>query len=84
MNPTPPQNEPLLIPLADVPRLLSFSRSHLYTIIASGRFGPAILRAGRKRLIRADELHHWVAAGMPPADEWAAMQASAARRLRIG
>lgn len=84
MNPTPPQSEPLLIPLADVPRVLSFGRSHLYSQIAGGKFGPTILRVGRKRLVRLDELRRWVNCGMPPRDEWQAMEASAGRRLEFG
>jgi hypothetical protein len=78
-----PLSEPLLIAMTDVPRVLSISRSTLAVLRAAGRFGPSVLRAGRKLLVRRDELCRWVEAGMPPANEWAAMQASADRRARI-
>src|SRR5262249_20312929 len=79
-----PQNEaPLLtVALTKVPRILDMSRAHLARLRAAGRFGPAVLRAGRKLLVRREELERWVAAGMPPANEWAAMQASEGRRLK--
>ena len=76
-------SEPLLTPLNDVPRILAFGRSHLYSLIAAGKFGPDVLRAGRKRLVRLDELRRWVDAGMPDSATWQAMQASAGRRLKL-
>ena len=83
MDPNLQQSKPLLIPLADVPRVVSYGRTLLYSQIASGKFGPAILRAGRKRLVRLDELRRWVEAGMPARDVWLAMQASAGRRAKV-
>ena len=77
------QSEPLLIPWNDVPRVLSISRAHLARLRVADKFGPTVLRAGRKLLVRRAELAEWVAAGMPAANEWAAMTASAGRRLKV-
>jgi hypothetical protein len=71
---------PLLIPLIDVPRVLAFSRAHLARLRAAGKFGPTVLRSGRKLLVRREELERWVAAGMPDAANWRAMEAATARR----
>ena len=71
---------PLLIPWNDVPHVLSISRAHLARMRAAGKFGPTVLRAGRKLLVRRDELKLWVEADMPDAREWAAIRASDARR----
>jgi hypothetical protein len=70
----------LLIPLTDVPSALAISRAHLARLRAAGRFGPAVLRLGRRLLVRRDELAAWVADGMPDSRTWAAMQAAASRR----
>lgn len=78
-----PSALPLLVPLAEVPQLLGVSRAHLARVRAAGHFGPAVLRLGRRLLVRRDELARWVLAGLPGVREWAAMQAAAARR-RIG
>lgn len=74
--------EALLIPLADVPAVLSISRAHLARLRAGARFGPKVLRAGRKLLVRVEELRRWVDCDMPDARTWAAMQASS-RRLKV-
>jgi hypothetical protein len=57
----------LLIPWTDLPRVLCVSRATLARMKVSGKFGPSILRAGRKLLIRRSELESWVAAGLPDA-----------------
>jgi hypothetical protein len=72
--------EPLLIPFADVPAALAFSRAHLARLRVAGKFGPAVLRSGRKLLVRRDELERWIQAGMPDAATWRAMEAAAGRR----
>jgi hypothetical protein len=69
----------LLIPWTDLPRVLCVSRATLARMKVSGKFGPSILRAGRKLLIRRSELESWVAAGLPDAATWAAMQATGRR-----
>ncbi len=72
--------EPLLLPLAHVPATLGISRPHLARLRVRGAFGPAVLRLGRRLLVRRAELQAWVQAGMPPANEWAACIAAAGRR----
>lgn len=75
---------PLLIPWNDVPRALSISRAHLARMRVAGKFGPTVLRAGRKLLIRADELRRWVDANMPDRPTWIAMEATGRRHTRAG
>jgi hypothetical protein len=77
---TPPAESPLLIPLAKVPPILGFSRAHLARLRVRGAFGPEVLRAGRKLLVRADELRRWVNANMPDRRAWLAMEAAGRRR----
>jgi hypothetical protein len=72
--------DPLLIPLTDVPKVLSISRAHLARMRAGGRFAPAVLRLGRKLLVRRDELERWVEAGMVDVPTWRAMEAAMRRR----
>ncbi len=72
---------PLLIPLASVPRALAISRADLARLRAAGRFGPAVLRLGRRLLVRRDELERWVQAGIPDRRMWIAIQASGRRRV---
>ena len=79
-----PALEPLLVPWNDLPRILAMSRAHLARLRVAGKFGPAVLRAGRKLLVRRSELESWVAHGLPDAPTWTAMQASVGRRLRVG
>jgi hypothetical protein len=71
---------PLLIPLTDVPAALSISRAHLARLRVAGKFGPVVLRSGRKLLVRVDELRRWVDAGMQPANVWRAMEEQEQRR----
>ena len=73
-------DEPLLIPLTDVPPVLAISRAHLARLRVANKFGPAVLRSGRKLLVRRSELIEWVNAGMPDRALWLAMQAAAGRR----
>jgi predicted DNA-binding transcriptional regulator AlpA len=76
-------NEPLLIDANECARLCSCGRSHWYSMMASGKIPPSI-KLSRKRLWRRREIEAWITAGCPPANEWASMTATAARRLRIG
>lgn len=76
-------DSPLLTPWNDVPRVLSISRAHLARMRAAGKFGPAVLKAGRKLLVRREELSRWVLANMPDAATWAAIQATAGRRQKM-
>jgi hypothetical protein len=76
--------KPLLTALTDVPAALSWSRAHLARMRVAGKFGPEVLRAGRKLLVRTQELEDWVAAGLPPANVWRAMRAADSRRRAIG
>jgi hypothetical protein len=78
--PPPTAIAPLLIPLTCVPASLSISRAHLARLRASGRFGPTVLRSGRKLLVRTDELRRWVESEMPPANVWRAMEEQEERR----
>jgi hypothetical protein len=77
---SPAAGPPLLIPLADVPSALTISRAHLARLRASAKFGPAVLRLGRRLLVRRDELTRWVDAGLPDATSWRAMEAAGRRR----
>ena len=76
----PPSSDALLIAWNDLPSVLSLSRATLARMKAAGKFGPTVLHAGRKLLVRRGELERWVDAGMPDAREWGAIQASESRR----
>lgn len=80
MSSTQPVESPLLIPLTDVPRVLSISRAHLARLRSAGRFAPAVLRLGRKLLVRRDELERWIASGMVDTATWRALEAASGRR----
>jgi hypothetical protein len=75
-----PAFKALLIAWSDLPPVLALSRAHLARLRASGKFGPAVLRSGRKLLVRRDELERWIQAGMPDSRAWLAMEAAARRR----
>lgn len=75
--------EPLLIPDTEAARLCGISRAHLHRLRASGCWGPTAVRLGRKVQYSRKEVVEWVQAACPPADVWAAMKASAARRMRV-
>lgn len=77
-----PMDEPLLIPWSELPRILAWSRAHLARMRVNGTFGPTVLRAGRKLLVRRAELESWVAAGLPDAKTWQAMRDAGQRRPR--
>lgn len=75
------QAEPLLISDVQAAALCGCSRSHWHTLAAAGKVPPSV-RLGRKRLWRRQEIESWIQAGCPSGDVWAAMQASAGRRLK--
>jgi predicted DNA-binding transcriptional regulator AlpA len=62
---------PLLLDLAGVAAALQVSERQVRRLIASGDFGPAALRIGRRCVrIRAAELTAWVASGAAPRSRW--------------
>jgi len=73
--------EPLLIPWNNLPPVLCLSRASLARMRVRGAFGPEVIRAGRKLLVRADELRRWVDAGMPNRSTWIAMQGASRRQI---
>jgi predicted DNA-binding transcriptional regulator AlpA len=73
----------LLIPDTVAAALCGCSRSHWHMLDDAGKLPPSI-KLGRKRLWRRGEIESWILAGCPDSATWQAMQASAARRLKIG
>jgi excisionase family DNA binding protein len=62
--------DPLLLSVSEASKTLGISRSELYVLASDGRFGPAIIKFGRRSLIRADSLREWVSANCPPRQEF--------------
>lgn len=54
---------------AELAQLLRISRRTLHTWIALGRVGPEPVGPGRPRYL-ADEVHAWIAQGMPDRRTW--------------
>jgi predicted DNA-binding transcriptional regulator AlpA len=73
--------EALLIGDRECAALCGVSRSHWHTLQAAGKV-PSSLKLGRKTLWIKSEISEWISAKCPDARTWAAMQASANRRLR--
>jgi hypothetical protein len=73
--------EPLLVQWNSLPHILAVSRASLARMRVRGAFGPEVLRAGRRLLVRVDELRRWVDAGMPNRATWIAMQGPGRRRV---
>jgi predicted DNA-binding transcriptional regulator AlpA len=67
-------DEPLLIDVSVVARLLQVSRRHVQSLDSSGRLGPMAVSLGRSRRWRLAELRSWIAAGAPPRSRWIAMK----------
>lgn len=65
-----------LLTLADVAAAVKKTPRGVRKDIASGRFGPDLLRLGRSVRVRADELAAWIRAGCPGRDAWVAQRAS--------
>jgi predicted DNA-binding transcriptional regulator AlpA len=67
--------------------LAGISRSTWHVLRAAGRVPPCVrLGIGRRKIIRwrRAEIAAWIEAGCPDGQTWAEIQASAARRLKIG
>jgi predicted DNA-binding transcriptional regulator AlpA len=73
---------PLLIPDTEAAALAGVSRAHWQRLRAGGKLPPAV-RLGRKVLWRRLEIQEWISAGCPDSRTWAAMQATAGRRLKV-
>ncbi len=76
------RSEPLLISDVQAAALCGCSRSHWHALAAAGKIPPSV-KLGRKRLWRREEILRWVQSGCPNSATWAAMQASANRRLKV-
>ncbi|MBK9127217.1 MAG: hypothetical protein IPM13_05410 [Phycisphaerales bacterium] len=63
-----------LLTLKEVGAALRKSVRGIRKDIASGRFGPDLLRLGRNVRVRADELAGWIAAGCPARETWLAVR----------
>jgi predicted DNA-binding transcriptional regulator AlpA len=69
--------EPLAVSATGAARLLAISRTHLFDLAKTGRFGPEPVRLGRSVRYRVDEVRSWLAAGCPPRSKWQVMRAGA-------
>ena len=70
-TPDPPA---LLVSVATVAKMLDLSRTSVFGLLASGRFGPEPLRLSRRALrFRRDEVERWVLAGLPSRTRWVEM-----------
>jgi len=58
-------NEPLLIPIAEVVKLLSISKSAFYELRSSGRIPLQPVRLTKKPLYNREEVSAWVSSGCP-------------------
>jgi excisionase family DNA binding protein len=56
--------------VAEVAAYLHISRTTLFGLLSSERFGPRKLRLGRCLRISRLELDRWIAAGAPPRNKW--------------
>ncbi len=65
-----PDDQSLLVDVNVACRMLSISRAKFFEARASGQFAPAVLKMGRKLLMRRWEIVAWVDAGMPPRRQW--------------
>ena len=61
---------PLLLTVGNVADALQVDQCTVWRWISSGKFGPALLRIGRTRRIRAAEFEAWIRAGCPPRVRW--------------
>jgi predicted DNA-binding transcriptional regulator AlpA len=50
------------------------SERGLWRDIASGTFGPELIRLGRSVRVRVSELDEWIQAGCPTREEWEAQR----------
>ena len=57
--------EQALLSVAETARIMGVSPAHVWRMVSSGQFGPALLRLKRLRKVRRGELDDWIAAGCP-------------------
>jgi predicted DNA-binding transcriptional regulator AlpA len=69
-----PAQEPLLVDVAGVAKLLGVAQGSIFAWRSAGKFGPAPVRMGRCVRFRVEEIRRWVDAGCPPRVKWAAIQ----------
>ena len=66
--------EPISVKARTAAALIGISYPTLRRMIATGRFGPNVVRlTGRSHVYLVDELRRWLEAGAPPADRWRQM-----------
>ena len=63
------QANPLLVDAKEAARLLSISKSTLYSCLSAGML-PKPIRFGRSVRWSLEELRNWVRAGCPPTERW--------------
>ncbi|MBN2512717.1 MAG: helix-turn-helix domain-containing protein [Sedimentisphaerales bacterium] len=63
-------DNPLLIDVNSVCKLLGISRATYFVQKAAGRIGPSEIRFGKKLLLRRAEVEAWVNCGCPPRRQW--------------
>jgi predicted DNA-binding transcriptional regulator AlpA len=83
----PTDDTALLIDDRACAALAGVSRSTWHVLRAAGRVPPCVrLGAGKRKIVRwkRAEVVAWIDACCPDGSTWQAMQASAARRLKIG
>ena len=73
MNDAITTNRLLSIPGLSRPKLAQCPRK-THKDIASGRFGPDIIRLGRCTRVREEELDAWINAGCPSRETWLAIR----------
>jgi excisionase family DNA binding protein len=74
-----PTPEPLLVPAAEVARLLGISEATLYRLKSAGKL-PAPVKLGGRVLWRREELGRWCVAGCPDLRTWQALENVSGRR----
>jgi predicted DNA-binding transcriptional regulator AlpA len=82
----PTDDTALLIDDRTAAALAGVSRSTWHVLRAAGRVPPCVLMGiGRRKIVhwRRAEIVAWIDMDCPDAQTWAAMQASAGRRLRV-
>jgi predicted DNA-binding transcriptional regulator AlpA len=64
-----PQDEKMLVPAAEVARIMSISVRSLWRLLSAGRLVPPI-RLGRSVRWHVAEVRRWIDAGCPPPNEF--------------
>lgn len=68
-----------LLTFPDVAHALKRSVRGVRKDVASGRFGPDIVRLGRSVRVRAVDLAQWIELGCPNRDKWLALRSNTKR-----